>query len=223
MAPPSRKQAEEWLDEARQACLDNGGTDGWAPHSKYVAEITRAIAAACGMDAEIAYMAGLLHDIGRYDPETSGYKGGGPHGLSGYRLLEEKGYPELARYCLTHTFREDEEISEFGYSDLPPEDRKFIADFIKNAHYTDYDLLVQLADNMALKEGFVTLEQRTIDLMFRYGYGTDSHGLWLDNFRYLHRLKRYFDGKCGRPVYDLIPEFMEQAAAFKYDYLEEEK
>jgi hypothetical protein len=139
--------------------------------------------------------------------------------MAGYRLLAAKGCPELARYCLTHTFREDEEISEFGYSDLSPGDRKFLADFIKNAHYDDYDLLVQLADNMALKEGFVMLEQRLIDLMFRYG----EPQFWLESFKHFYGLKRHFENKCGRNVYSLVPGFLEQAAGFRYDYLEEEK
>ena len=219
MALPSRKQAEEWLDAAGRAGHANGGTDGFVPHSHNTAKVAEAIAAACGMDAGLAYMAGLLYYIGRYDPATSGYKGGGPHSLAGYRLLKDKGCPELARYCLTHTFRKDEEISEFGYSYLSPEDRNFIADFIKNACYTDYDLLVQLADNMALKEGFVTLEQRTIDLMYRYDGQPE---FWLDNFGHFYRLKRYFEKKCGRSLYSLVPGFLDQAAGFKYDYLEKQ-
>ena len=56
----TRKVAESILEEAYEC---NPGR--WREHSKWVAYCAERIAAACGMDADRAYIYGLLNDIGR--------------------------------------------------------------------------------------------------------------------------------------------------------------
>ena len=57
---PDRKTAEALLTEAEP---HNPGP--WGDHSRTAAHCAEAIAAACGLDADKAYVLGLLHDIGR--------------------------------------------------------------------------------------------------------------------------------------------------------------
>ena len=51
------------------------------------------------MDAEKAYVLGLLHDIGR----KFGVRHLG-HVSDGYRFMMSLGYDEAAKICLTHSF-----------------------------------------------------------------------------------------------------------------------
>lgn len=64
---PTLEKANEMLAEAEK--LNHGS---WVKHSLYVAEGAKIIASNCGrMDEELAYIAGMLHDIGRRFGVTS--------------------------------------------------------------------------------------------------------------------------------------------------------
>lgn len=63
----TREIAEKALEEANKA---NPGP--WYDHSKYVALACQNIASRCqDMDEDLAYVYGILHDIGRYAGVTS--------------------------------------------------------------------------------------------------------------------------------------------------------
>ena len=65
---PTRNRAITMLEEAKRL---NPGQ--WVQHSRYVGEAAALIAGHCdGMDAEKAYVLGLLHDIGRRVGKTNG-------------------------------------------------------------------------------------------------------------------------------------------------------
>ena len=58
----SRYTAEQALEEA-----DRSNPGPWVDHSRYVAQACRNIAARCPrLDADEAYIYGILHDIGRH-------------------------------------------------------------------------------------------------------------------------------------------------------------
>ncbi|MBQ8877585.1 MAG: HDOD domain-containing protein, partial [Lachnospiraceae bacterium] len=92
---PTREEAKKLLAEAE---THNAGA--WARHSEVVAFCAERIAQACpDLDAEKAYVLGLLHDIGR----RFGVKHFG-HIYDGYRYMNELGYDEVARICASHSF-----------------------------------------------------------------------------------------------------------------------
>ena len=91
---PSRENADALLIWAH---TQNIGP--WAGHSRVVARIAETIARQCEMDADRAYVIGLLHDIGRYEGASVLH-----HVIAGYELLRAKGYDDAARICLTHSF-----------------------------------------------------------------------------------------------------------------------
>ena len=209
---PKIKSIFDWATDL--ATKNNVGT-GWADHSIYVADLAKSIATHANMDAEFAYDAGLLHDIGRCHPGSYG-KGTPPviHSISGYRKLMDEDLPRHAKICLTHNLYSGEYVEELTEG-LSPEDKEFYKNFIQNTQFDDYDKLIALADSLAVKEGYVTLEQRTIDIMFRYGYRES----WIEGFKPKYRLKKYFDQKCGKSVYDLLPNFMASSLNFNYECL----
>ena len=79
----TREIAEKALEEANKA---NPGP--WYDHSKYVAFACQNIASHCQeMDENLAYVYGILHDIGRYAGVTSE-----KHLIDGYRYCIERGW-----------------------------------------------------------------------------------------------------------------------------------
>ena len=84
---PTREEAMALI---RDGLSNNSGP--WGKHSLTAAHCAEKIAAACGdMDAEKAYVLGLLHDIGR----KFGVRHLG-HVSDGYRFMMSLGYDEAA-------------------------------------------------------------------------------------------------------------------------------
>lgn len=194
---PSKETIENLLEEARQIHLAKGGNGGWATHSQYVARFAECLALKIGLDPHKAWALGLLHDIGRCVFNDA-------HEFAGYQLLIEKGYPEIARTCLTHGFLYQDDAEKAN--GLIQKDKEFVIDFIQNTEYDEYDLLIQLSDSVATKDGYVTIEQRTIDLMLRRPQ--EGYEMWLHNYQKMQELKSYFDQKAECSVYKLLPEFI---------------
>ena len=98
----NRKQALEALDWASR---QNPGP--WREHSLTAARAASAIAAACGMDAERAYVLGAMHDIGRYEGVR-----GMHHAIAGYEWLHARGEDESRAFALRIRFRECESTTQ---------------------------------------------------------------------------------------------------------------
>lgn len=188
---PAREEAERILKEA-ESC--NPGP--WGNHSRVVAACAQRIAAHVdGMDPEKAYIVGLLHDIGR----KFGIKHL-RHVYDGYRYMTELGYDEAARICLTHSFSIQDINIYIGNRDLTDEEEKEIEDALSCVVYDDYDRLIQLCDSLSGTFGAVDMEIRMGDVKRRYGRYPQEK--WDKNLA----LKRLFDEKCGRDIYELLPE-----------------
>ena len=69
-------------------------------HSYNVANAAKLIAKNCrGLDSSKAFVCGLLHDIGRRNGVSAVR-----HIIDGYDYAMSKGWDEIARICLTHSF-----------------------------------------------------------------------------------------------------------------------
>lgn len=186
---PERKEAERLLEEAE---LLNPG--GWGNHSRVTAMCAEKIAALCeGMDAEKAYILGLLHDIGR----RFGIKHLG-HVYDGYHYMMELGYNEAARICLTHSFPTGSLEEYIGNFDIKKEEQEELREALARTEYDDYDRLIQLCDALAGAEGVISMEKRMADVRRRYGSYPQEK--WDANMG----LKRLFEEKTGRDLYDIL-------------------
>ena len=195
---PTRKAAEAALEEAHAA---NPGP--WADHSRYVALACRNIASRCPhLDAEEAYIHGLLHDIGRHAGISSER-----HLLDGYRYCMARGWEKTARICISHAFMIQDITTSIGKLDMPPQDCAFLAEFVKTAVYDDYDRLVQLCDGLALPTGFCLLEKRFVDVTLRYGV----HPATVDRWKAVLDLQTHFEKILGCSIYDLLPGAVENS------------
>ncbi len=194
--------AENLIFELRDMEISLGRTpETWYTYENHVfgaAKVAQTIALHVDtMDADRAYVCALLHDICRTEENRK------------QRFHSNLGYEKLinldemaARTALTHMFK---------WHDLPPfetcseifyqnkQDYDFIADFMKNHPINDMDLIVQLSDFMANKDGIVTIEDRMKDLAERGRLDVTP-----DVLQSAYDLKKHFDEKVGKDIYSLF-------------------
>ena len=124
------------------------------------------------------------------------------HILDGYNLLTEHGFPQGAQICITHSFPTQTFEEYSGVDDCTPENRRIIRDVLGNAHYTDYDRLIQLCDSLALPEGICLMEKRLIDVALRHG----TNDLVVPKWKALFSIFDDFESLLGASLYSLFPE-----------------
>lgn len=206
---PSRAFAEYLLSEA---AAKNPGP--WEAHSLAVARAAEKIARAvqvntlsksgaadgCNnsdrspkLDPELAYVYGLLHDIGRQEGYT--YLA---HVWDGYRFLMSFGFENAARICLTHSFNLQNYDDYIGKRDVSDETAAHIRSLLESYTYDDYDRLIQVLDSTCGADGTLDLEARMSDVKARYGCYPELK--WNKNFE----LKEYFEKLMGKPYYDVL-------------------
>lgn len=192
-----------WIAEKalEDACAANPGP--WADHSRYVAQACERIADRCPhLSGDDAYCYGLLHDIGRHAGVTSE-----KHLIDGYRYCMERGWEKAAQICISHAFMVKDISSSIGVMDMPREDRDFMAKYVKDAVYDDYDSLVQLCDALALPTGFCLLEKRFVDVAIRYG----THPATVSRWKAVLEIKAHFEEQIGCSIYALLPGVVENS------------
>lgn len=185
---------EEALEELRIAEELNPGP--WAKHSLNVGIAARNIAEKIdGMDADKAFIVGVLHDIGR----RVGIVDIPTHVYAGYEYCMQKGWDEVARICMTHSYLLMKD--EFCYdpeSDIEKEIKKYVF----SIEADDYDKLIQLCDALAVDYGFVILEKRFVDVTRRYGIMEGYIRGWEVAFA----IKEDFEKRMGCSIYDVLPD-----------------
>ncbi len=185
---------EEALEELKIGGEMNPGP--WTKHSENVGIAARNIASKVpGMDAEKAYIVGLMHDIGR----RFGITGIPGHVYDGYKYCMEKGWDEAARICMTHSYPRMHD--DFGF-EPESENLKAIKNYIMSIEADDYDRLIQLCDALAVDYGFVIIEKRFVDVTRRYGIMEDYIKGWEVTFA----TKEYFEEQMGCSIYDVLPD-----------------
>lgn len=186
---PERTEAERLLREAERC---NPGP--WGDHSRVAAHCAEKIAELCdGMNAEKAYILGLLHDIGR----KFGVRHLG-HVSDGYTYMMSLGYDEAAKICLTHSFNSQSMEDYIGKFDTSDEELELIQTALTKTVMDDYDRLIQLCDSLAGSEGVLDIEERMEDVKRRYGCYPQEK--WDFNIK----LKEYFEKKIGKDIYDAV-------------------
>ncbi len=195
---PSREKALMLLQEAERR---NPGP--WAGHSRVAASCAERIADRCpGMDADKAYVLGLLHDIGR----RAGVRQLG-HVAEGVAYMKALGYDEAARVCLSHSFNTQSVKEYVGKADVTKEEMAAIREGLDSMAYDDYDRLIQLCDAIAGTEGVMDMRARMEDVRRRYGRYPKAK--WEANLR----LQGYFEEKMGMGLQEALQGLQTQDQA----------
>ena len=186
---PTRNEAESLLTEAEAR---NPGP--WGDHSRTAAHCAEKIAQRCDdLDAEKAYILGLLHDIGR----RFGVRHLG-HVSDGYAYMKSLGYDEVARICLTHSFNNGVLDEYVGKNDTTREEFSLIQNRLEGLCFDEYDRLIQLCDALAGANGVLDIEARMEDVKQRYGFYPKAK--WDRNLA----LKHHFEKKIGADIYAVV-------------------
>ncbi|MBQ8002180.1 MAG: HD domain-containing protein [Clostridia bacterium] len=172
----------------------------WVDHARYTGEAARNIARAAGLDAEKAYVLGLLHDIGRRVGFT-----GIRHIVDGYNYAIKKGWDDVARISMTHSFAENIPTINPSMMDLTEDEYEFTKSYLSSIEYNDYDILMHLCDNIALHSGYVLMEKRMIDISMRHGVHEGTVKRW----EKLFEIKAYFEKRMGKSIYSVLPGVVE--------------
>ncbi len=169
-------------------------------HVENVALLAENIASACGLDPDRAYMSGLLHDIGRFfvldENKELVLNDKYRHPIEGYIYLNKMGYDGEARVCITHAFL----YRQNPYAHMYTEAENEIIARVLAQEYDTYDLLIQLADEMSVMDGWCTLETRLAREALECGYDCEA---W-KKFLHLHEIKKLFDELAKKDIYCLI-------------------
>ncbi|WP_058301228.1 HD domain-containing protein [Gorillibacterium timonense] len=188
---PTINKANEMFNDAVRR---NPGA--WENHSLLVADCASTISKQCkNLDADAAYIFGLLHDIGRREGITTMR-----HIYDGYLYLKGQRYDDAARICLTHSFPLKSVHAYSGENDCTKDETSFINDYLQNIEYSDYDKLIQLCDALAYPTGVSLIEKRLIDVTMRHGFNEYTLPKWEAFFN----LKNEFDSKCNCNIYRLF-------------------
>ena len=187
---PTIEQAEKMLIEAEGM---NSGP--WGDHSRVVARCAEKIAKKCKLDADKAYILGLLHDIGRrYGVSQLA------HTIDGYRFLTKQGYDEVAKVCITHSFAVKDIKIDCAKPDVSKEDYELINQLIQDYEYDDYDRMIQLCDSIAFPDCVIDLKTRIDDVERRYGYYPEAKR------QKNYELKEYFEQKMKCNLYEVVSD-----------------
>jgi len=194
---PSRAKAIELLEEAS---MKNPGL--WVQHSYRVAEGAELIAKNIdGLDSELAYVLGLLHDIGRREGVY-----GMRHSIDGFNFAMNKGYEHVAQICLTHvSFRHNDEPVIVGKWDGSTKEKEFVINYLSETAESDYDRLIKLCDCVSLPNGFCLIEKRLVDTATRGGVNNLTIPRWNSTFE----IKKHFEDRLGKSIYDILPNVVE--------------
>lgn len=199
---PSRKEAENMLKEAS---LLNPGP--WVEHSINAAKAAYLIAKHDKeLDENIAYVLGLLHDIGRRYGRYYVR-----HSIDGYNYAMEKGYEFLARISITHGFLTSDIDDICGEMDFTEAEYNFVKNYVTSIEYNPYDRLIQLCDVLALPSGFCLIEKRMVDVVMRYGFTEFTLDKWKKTFE----IKEFFEKRIERSIYSILPGIEKTTFGYK--------
>lgn len=165
-------------------------------HSRGVAIFSSRLAEKINLNKDKAYVLGLLHDYGKRLDEK---KADRFHGIIGYYDLLKYGYPDVAKICLTHTFKDKNFLNEeYSYPTHWLEECRIL---LKDITYDDYDRIVQYADMFFEGMNVTSLERRIEGISQRYNLNkTQKTSLSNSVFK----LKKIIDEKCGCDSYEVL-------------------
>lgn len=167
----------------------------WIMHSLYVGQAASRIAKQLNLDVDYAATIGYLHDIGRIIDHKN-------HVIEGYKYLDNLGYPDIARYALTHSFIDNKISNTAGGVPKDKESYDFIKNYLDNIELNIYDNIVQLCDLFCLETGYTTFEKRLLDITKRKGVFPNS---W-EHFKSIMELRDRIESMMDVSIYDLFSQ-----------------
>lgn len=164
-------------------------TSEWINHCYYSSDVCGTLAKNLGIDENTAKTLGLLHDYGRkFDHSFN-------HTIKGFESLVDLGWYNEATSCLTHSFvnggrcaNNEVAVNGFGLDKdgnaiwKENAEKDDITLFLENYKYSDFDILLNVADLMATSKGIMSPKERIEDIATRRLIDTTNRGYFLAEF-----------------------------------------
>lgn len=112
-----------------------------------------------------------------------------------------RGWDEVARVCLTHSFPIQDVDADIGKKDVTAGQYEFIRSCLNRLEYDDYDRLIILCDSLASAR-WVLHSGKTL---CRHGKAIRPFPFTLARWNKTCEYKAYFEAMAGVPVYSLLP------------------
>jgi hypothetical protein len=87
---------------------------------------------------------------------------------------------------------------------------EFVAKYLSEIEYTEYDRLIQLCDALALPSGICMIEKRLVDVSLRYGTNEHTVPRWKAYFD----IQQSFEKVFGCSIYRYLPGVVENTFGF---------
>lgn len=153
---------------------EHHNTSEWINHAIFSSEVCAILAKKLNLDVNAATTLGLLHDYGRKFDHTFN------HTIKGAEALIDIGWFNEAIGCLTHSFLKGERCAnnepalEGFYIDKnekpnwkPNTKKDDVTVFLENYTFSQYDILLNIADLMATSKNIVAPHIRLTDIASR--------------------------------------------------------
>ena len=187
---PNKDKIVSYLEEGYK---NNPGK--WVLHLWIIGKTAQNMAEELGLDPDIAFACGALHDIGK----STGAKNA-KHFYEGYKILRSDSYFFPARIALTHSFQIKNVDAYVGEWNIAADKKSFVADFLKYNEYTEYDLLIQYLDGI-IKTEYLGIEKRAEKTAKKHG----TNPYFDQRKQRLYELEKYFTSRLAKPVEKYLP------------------
>ncbi len=168
-------------------------------HTLGIANSASKIAEVCGMDAEKAWVLGLLHDYGKRQNERVDLIF---HAREGYEQMMSLGYTDVARICLTHSFPGTDFCDkDYGFYQKIPDALPWAHRMMAKVKQDDYDRLIQLCDLLFEGLNKTSFEERLKGIVSRYQLQWEQVSSLYEKAK---ENKAYFDEKCHIDIYRIL-------------------
>lgn len=187
---PNKDKIVSYLEEGYK---NNPGK--WVLHLWIIGKTAQNMAEELGLDPDIAFACGVLHDIGK----STGAKNA-EHFYESYKILRSDSYFFPARIALTHSFQIKNVDAYVGEWNIAADKKSFVADFLKYNEYTEYDLLIQYLDGI-IKTEYLGIEKRAEKTAKKHG----TNPYFDQRKQRLYELEEYFTSRLAKPVEKYLP------------------
>ncbi|MBR1944485.1 MAG: HD domain-containing protein [Alphaproteobacteria bacterium] len=167
-------------------------------HSLMVARAAKLIASKCGLDEELAFNYGEMHDIGKFFlSKNEIYK----HPRLGYNIILNDNMG-IANICITHSFPiiNEKHIISFCHNDM--EEAELLINILSKIPTNDYIELIQLCDKLSTINKYIKIETKLL------WYQEKHHISFSDLQKFycipLNNIKEKFSKICNIDIYDLL-------------------
>ena len=182
----------------------NSNPSKWVLHLWIVGQTAKNMAKELGLDPDIAFACGALHDIGKAEKVEDA-----AHFFKSYKILRADSYFFPARIALSHSFPIKNVDSYLGKWNIDANDKKLVEDFLLYNSYNDYDLLIQFLDGV-IKTEYLGVEKRSEGVLKKHG----KNPYFEKRKSRLYQLENYFTKKLSKD----IEEYMPKARWYKFPY-----